>query len=103
MHYNIQQTKEFETWLTSLKDERAQARIAQRLVRLQAGLFGDVKRLGPVSELRIDYGPGYRLYFCLRGRTLVLLLCGGTKKTQAQDIDRAKSLALRLDGERDGT
>jgi putative addiction module killer protein len=90
----VRQTEEFARWLKSLRDERAAAKIAQRIVRLQSGLLGDVKPVGAgVSELRIDYGAGYRVYFVNRGRTLVILLCGGDKGTQTADIRRAKALA----------
>ena len=93
----VRQTEEFARWLTSLQDARAAARIAQRIVRVQSGLLGDVKAVGEgVSELRIDYGPGYRLYFVQRGRALVILLCGGDKGTQARDIRRAKELSAGL-------
>jgi putative addiction module killer protein len=93
----VRQTEEFARWLKSLRDPKAAARIAQRVVRVQSGLLGDVKPVGEgVSELRIDYGPGYRLYFVQRGRTLVILLCGGNKGTQARDIRRAKELSAGL-------
>lgn len=73
-------------------------RIAQRIVRLQAGLLGDLRPVGSsVSELRIDYGPGYRLYFVQRGGELIVLLCGGDKDTQRRDISRAKRLAAELE------
>ncbi|WP_394893774.1 type II toxin-antitoxin system RelE/ParE family toxin [Mesorhizobium sp. AaZ16] len=74
-----------------MADSRAATKIAQRLVRLEAGLFGDVKPVGGgISELRVDYGPGYRLYFTQRGRTLIVLLCGGDKRQQDRDIALAK-------------
>ena len=93
----VRQTREFATWLKSLRDERAAAKIAQRIVRLQSGLLGDVKPVGEgVSELRIDYGPGYRVYFVHQGRTIVILLCGGDKRTQTADIRRAKALAAEI-------
>lgn len=93
----IRQTAIFRDWLDGLADERAAERIAQRLVRLQAGLFGDARSVGDgVSELRIDHGPGYRVYFVRRGRTIVVLLCGGDKRTQARDIKAAKSLAAEI-------
>lgn len=73
-------------------------RIAQRIVRLQSGLLGDVKPVGGgVSELRVDYGPGYRLYFVQRGRLLIILLCRGGKSSQRRDIARAKALATELE------
>lgn len=94
----IRQTETFADWLAGVSDERAARRIAQRLVRLQSGLFGDVKPVGAgVSELRIDHGPGYRVYFTQRGRVLIVLLCGGDKRTQQRDIDKAKTLAAGLE------
>jgi putative addiction module killer protein len=80
-----------------LRDEKAIARIDARILRLSAGNPGDVKPVGQrVSELRIDYGPGYRLYFTQRGKTVVFLLCGGDKRTQAADIKRAIALAKEI-------
>lgn len=77
-------------WLDRLRDGQARARIIARLDRLQAGLFGDWKSVGGgVSELRIDHGPGYRVYYGQEGATLVLLLCGGDKDTQTKDIEKA--------------
>ena len=93
----VRQTEVFAKWFKSLRDERAAAKIAQRIVRLQSGLLGDVKPVGAgVSELRIDYGPGYRVYFVNQGRTIVILLCGGDKGTQTADIRRAKALAADI-------
>lgn len=90
----LRQTQVFKDWYSSLRDANAKRRIAQRLVRVQAGLFGDVKPVGAgVSELRIDYGPGYRVYFIQRGGELIVLLCGGDKSTQDRDIRAAKALA----------
>jgi putative addiction module killer protein len=80
----------FGTWLDGLKDDKAEARIAARLNRLAAGNFGDCKPLQEgVWELRIDWGPGYRVYYAMVGRTCVLLLCGGDKRKQSADIARA--------------
>jgi putative addiction module killer protein len=76
-----------------LRDRRAYEAIAMRVVRLQAGLLGDVKFFNGIGELRIDVGPGYRVYFVRRGETLILLLCGGDKGSQGRDIERAKKLA----------
>ena len=96
--FEIRQTELFAEWLSNLSDSRAVHRIAQRIVRLQAGLFGDVQPVGQgISELRIDYGPGYRIYFVQRGRALIILLCGGDKKTQTRDIKKAKALAADLE------
>jgi putative addiction module killer protein len=79
-----------EDWLDSLRDERAEARIAARLTRLAAGNFGDCRPLQEgVWELRIDYGPGYRIFYAKLGKTCVLLLCGGDKRKQSADIRRA--------------
>jgi putative addiction module killer protein len=80
----------FETWLDDLADPTAVARIIARLDRLQAGGFGDHKPVGQgVWELRIDHGPGYRVYYAQAGRQVILLLCGGDKRTQTADIRRA--------------
>ncbi len=77
-------------WLDALADREARSRIVARLDRLNAGLFGDWKSVGGgVCELRIDHGPGYRVYYAQDGNTLILLLCGGTKRTQANDIEKA--------------
>jgi putative addiction module killer protein len=82
----------FIKWLTSLRDRNAHARISARLNRIKLGGFGDVKALGDgVYELRIDYGPGYRVYYAMDGATIVLLLIGGDKDTQKRDIKLAKS------------
>ena len=89
----------FDTWLSGLRDRRAVARIAARLDRLAAGNPGDVEPVGDgVSELRINYGPGYRVYFIQRGPVLVILLCGGDKSTQSKDIKQARVLAAKWEG-----
>lgn len=94
----VRQTELFAAWLKSLKDMQAQKRIAQRLVRIEAGLFGDAKSVGDgVSELRVDVGPGYRVYFTRRGNTLVILICGGDKSSQSSDIAKAKQMAKELE------
>ncbi|MEB3175328.1 MAG: type II toxin-antitoxin system RelE/ParE family toxin [Cyanobacteriota bacterium] len=81
----------FAQWLDSLQDLKAKARIAQRLDRVTLGNLGDYKPVGRgVYELRIDYGPGYRVYFAQMGKTIILLLCGGDKKTQTRDIELAQ-------------
>ena len=99
--FEVRQTIVFEAWMDGLKDLRAIARIEVRLRRLSLGHLGDAKSLGDgVSEMRIDYGPGYRLYFTRRGERIVILLCGGDKKRQSDDIARAKQLAKEAD---DGT
>jgi putative addiction module killer protein len=90
----VRQTTRFSTWLAGLRDERARARILKRMDRARAGNLGDVAPIGGgVSEMRIFYGPGYRLYFVQRGDTLIVLLCGGDKSTQDADVEEAKSLA----------
>jgi len=94
----VRQTAVFRDWMAELADKRATERIAQRIVRLEGGLFGDTRSVGGgVSELRIDYGPGYRLYFTRRGSAIVVLLCGGDKGTQTRDIRMAKALAANLE------
>jgi putative addiction module killer protein len=96
----IRETKIYANWFARLKDERAKARINVRILRLSLGNPGDVKPVGAgVSEMRIDYGPGYRVYFVGRGRTLVILLCGGDKSSQSADIASAKALASDLEDE----
>ncbi|NKE43379.1 type II toxin-antitoxin system RelE/ParE family toxin [Roseomonas frigidaquae] len=90
----LRSTEAFSAWIKSLRDREAKARIARRLERLQAGNPGDVKPVGQgVSELRITYGPGYRIYFVQRGSVVIILLCGGDKATQQRDIELAKRLA----------
>ena len=80
----------FEEWLESLRDARTEARIVARIARLEVGNFGDCKTIREgVCELRIDFGPGYRVYYAMAGRRVVLLLCGGDKGTQHHDIRRA--------------
>ncbi|PMY59601.1 MULTISPECIES: type II toxin-antitoxin system RelE/ParE family toxin [Pseudomonas] len=92
----IKQTATFMEWENRLKDSRARALIAARIFRLANGLAGDVSPVGEgVSELRIHYGPGYRVYFQQRGLQLVILLCGGDKSRQSRDIELAKYLARR--------
>jgi putative addiction module killer protein len=84
----------FDTWMSRLRDRQALTRIAARIDRLALGNPGDVKAVGSgVSEMRIDYGPGYRIYFTQRGSRIVLLLCGGDKRTQAADIALAIKIA----------
>ncbi len=91
------QTLRFEAWHTGLKDRRAAGIVTARIARLEAGLFGDAKSVGgKVSELRIDFGPGYRLYFTIRGSELIVLLLGGDKGSQARDIEQAKAMAADI-------
>jgi putative addiction module killer protein len=94
--FELRRTKIFDSWFKTLRDRRAAERILARLARLQFGQFGDVKYFDGIAELRIDYGPGYRVYFVKRGQTIVFLLCGGNKSTQSRDITRAKDLAQEL-------
>lgn len=95
---DVRQTAVFSKWMTGLRDRRARAKIAARIDRLAFGNGGDVAPVGEgVSELRIHHGPGYRVYFVRRGQTLILLLCGGDKGTQAKDIKTAKALAADLE------
>lgn len=94
----VRQTTRFATWLAGLRDERAKARILKRLDRAGQGNLGDVAPVGGgVSEMRIFYGPGYRVYFVQRGSELIVLLCGGDKSSQAADIEEAKVLAMELE------
>jgi len=93
----IRKTEAYARWLDELRDIRARARVMARVERLAAGNPCDVKPVGEgVSELRIDYGPGYRVYYTMRGRTVVILLAGGDKRTQAADIRTALRLARNL-------
>ncbi len=91
---HLKQTETFRKWERKLKDQRARAFIAARILRVANGLMGDVSPVGEgVSELRIHYGPGYRVYLQQRGEELIVLLCGGDKSTQYDDIKRALQLA----------
>jgi putative addiction module killer protein len=93
----IRETQVFSAWLESLRDARARTRVQARILRLRQGNPGDVKPVGEgVSEMRIDYGPGYRVYYVKRGVLLVILLAGGAKPTQDRDIKTALKLARLL-------
>jgi len=93
----IRETEIFSDWMARLRDPKAKAKIAVRIDRLRAGNPGVVAPVGDsVSEMKIDYGPGYRVYFVSRGRELVILLCGGDKSTQDRDIKSAKAIAADL-------
>jgi putative addiction module killer protein len=93
----VRQTEAYSQWFNALRDRQARARIDVRIRRLSMGNPGDVKPVGRgISELRIDYGPGYRVYFIQRRDTLIILLAGGDKSTQAQDIKTALDLAKDL-------
>ena len=93
----IRETNEYQRWFESLRDLNAQLRIGARIRRVSLGNLGDSKPVGDgVSELRIPYGPGYRVYFIQSGATVIILLAGGDKSTQRKDIERAKELAKGL-------
>jgi putative addiction module killer protein len=95
---DVRQTEAFSAWLRALGDGKARARITARLHRLADDNPGDVKPVGEgVSEMRIDYGPGYRVYFVRRGKTTYLILCGGDKSSQDRDIKTAKRIAKELE------
>jgi putative addiction module killer protein len=95
--FEVRKTDEFVRWLDGLRDVRARARVLVRLERVVAGNFGDSKPVGQgVSELRIDYGPGYRVYFTRQGQWIVILLAGGDKSGQTADIKTAVRLAKNL-------
>ena len=90
----IRRTKEFATWLSDLRDRQGRAKILARIDRLEEGNPGKTRSVGAgVVEMKIDFGPGYRVYFVQRGDVVVVLLCGGDKSTQDNDIKRAKALA----------
>lgn len=90
----VQQSDEFKEWLKGLKDQTARAKVLVRIKRLAAGNMGDVKHFDGISELRIDYGPGYRVYVAKKGNTVYLLLCGGDKSSQQKDIEKAKKILV---------
>lgn len=95
--FTVWQTEEFVAWLDAMKDKRAQVRIAARLRQAEAGSLGDWQPIeGEVSEMRVNVGPGYRLYFVRRGRVIVIMLNAGDKSTQKRDIRRALKLATEL-------
>lgn len=93
----VRQTDIFFDWLAGLRDKNAKAKIVTRIRRLELGNPGDVKPVGEgVSEMRVDYGPGYRVYFVSQGDTVVILLCAGDKSSQSNDIAKAKRLAKEI-------
>jgi len=95
--FDVRKTEVYAKWLDSLRDTRARARVQVRVERLAAGNPGDVRPVGEgVSELRIDYGPGYRVYYKTQGRTVIILLAGGDKRTQSNDVRTALRLARNL-------
>lgn len=96
--FDIRQTHDFKKWLAKLKDSNAKARINTRIRKMQLGNLGDCKPIGSgISEARITYGPGYRLYFVKSGKALIVLLCGGDKSTQSDDISKAKRIKKELE------
>ncbi len=96
--FELRQTETFRKWRARLKDERARGLVASRLDRLAYGHAGDAAQVGEgISELRIHYGPGYRIYFRKRGKAVIILLCGGDKRSQAKDIKTAKRLIDELE------
>ena len=98
--FAVRQTQEFQDWLDRLRDLRAQIRIAARLRLAEAGNLGEWKPVGgEVSEMRVDIGPGYRLYFTRKGSILIVMLAGGDKSTQARDIKRAQRILKQLESD----
>ena len=94
----VRKTKIFTKWFDGLKDRRARARIQVRIDRMEMGSFGDVSPVGEgVSEMRIFYGPGYRVYFIQQGKDVIILLSGGDKKSQSKDIIQAKEIAKEIE------
>jgi putative addiction module killer protein len=95
----IRETEQFKAWMRALRDRQTKQIINARIRRVSAGNFGDTKPVvDSVSELRIDYGPGFRVYYLRRGEEIVVLLCGGDKSTQSRDIKAAKQIAENLEG-----
>jgi putative addiction module killer protein len=93
----VRQTEIFKNWFKRLKDRKAKARVQARIDRIEIGNFGDIASVGEgVRELRIHYGPGYRVYFVQRGQVVVILLSGGDKNSQDSDIKKAKEIARQL-------
>ncbi len=98
--FTVRLTAEFEAWLDGLQDKKAQVRVAARLRLAEAGNLGDWKSIaGAISEMRVNFGPGYRLYFTRRGRILIVMLNGGDKSTQAKDIKRARQILQELESD----
>jgi len=95
--YEVQKTEAFDSWFAALADQKAVAKITSRIERLEIGNPGDVEPVGDgISEMKINYGPGYRVYYKRTDRTVMLILCGGDKSTQDKDIKLAKELAAQL-------
>ena len=98
VQYEIRSTETFDSWLDGLRDSRAATAIARGVVKLSAGLFGNVKPVGDgVREMKVDVGAGYRVYFVTRGQTVIVLLCGGDKSSQVRDIARANAMVRELE------
>jgi len=98
--YYLQRTREFDRWLRRLRDMRAKARILARLRSAELGNLGEVEPVGGgISELKVHYGPGYRVYFKRTEKVVLLILCGGSKSTQEKDILKAKTLATKYEDE----
>jgi len=96
--FTVLQTEDFQRWLDALKEVRAQVRIAARIRQAEVGNLGDWKTVGgEVSEMRVDTGPGYRLYFTRRGSIVIIMLAGGNKSTQSRDIKRAQKMLTQLE------
>jgi putative addiction module killer protein len=94
----VRQSDQFQDWLGRLRDDRARARIANRIRRMELGNPGDTRQLGGgLMEMKIDYGPGYRVYFAHLRDSIVILLCGGDKRTQRRDIEKARAMAQELE------
>lgn len=92
----VRQAVAFSRWHRGLRDQVAAKKIAQRIARVEAGLLGDVKFFDGIGELRVDYGPGYRVYFVRQGAVVIVLLCGGDKSSQNRDIKTAAAMAKEL-------
>jgi len=98
MKYELRKTEHFEKWLSGLRDKQTSLRIVRRIDAMAAGSFGDHKAIGPdLFELRLFFGPGYRVYYTIQGREIVFLLIGGDKTTQTKDIVKAKELLQKLE------
>lgn len=95
--FTVLETDAFRSWMANLRDRQARSRIDARLARVRQGNLGDWKMFEGVGELRIDHGPGYRVYFARRGEFVIVLLCGGDKRTQTADIRRAKRMLSQLE------
>lgn len=101
--FTVTETHDFAAWFTGLRDRKARAKIVGRIRRAAGGNFGDHRSVkGGIFEMRVDYGPGYRVYYFKRGEALVILLCGGDKRTQDADVANAKRLKVEIE-KRGGT